>query len=899
MTPKPPEHGFQAPPASIDDSLGRFAAAWVDRVQGYAGRIIVVFLVATIAIGAYAATTLGVNSSEIDVFSKDLGVMQLREKYFENFPELRDPIVIVVDAVTPDLAHDSANRLARRLRQEPERFPTVYQPDAGEFFDAHGLLYSSVDELQDMVDRLSMAQPFLSRLARDQSVGGLFEMLNEAGEAAQSGDIQGAMLGDTFEAVSKAIDHFLDDGGTPMSWQQLLDGRDSNAKSHRRFLLVRPVVDFTRLQPAEDTLHRLGEVLAELGLDRGKDVRVRTTGTFPLAYEESGHILEQASWAGLASLVLVTIIFLTGVGSWRLVFCSVITLIVGLVWTAGFAAAAIGYLNLISIAFGVLFIGLTIDFAIHLSVQFSDYLEAGHEPKQALDGAASNVGGSLIVCALTTAIAFLAFIPTDFKGVAELGLIAGVGMFIGLFTNFTLLPAMIIKFAPRSRIRHARFIPAWLTRLRALPVRYARSVLALAVVSLLAALMVLPDIRFDSNPIRIRDPSASSVQVFNEILHDGDSYPWNLNVVAADLDVALKTASRLEDLPEVRLALTLSDLIPENQDEKLKILDEAAIMMLPSLSEKPAVTTTSLPELRSGVDRLEATLTSLASGTGDAALAGAAGALLESMRGLERKFATQSDGEQALEKLRAVLFDSLPERLRLLRGALQVGPVTIEDIPGTIAERMVGVDGRARIEVFPEKDLSDQDSLEDYVSSVQSIAPDAFGEGLLIVDTGGVVIQALRQALLTAGIFIMVILVMLWRNLLDAALVAAPLLLATVFTVACSVVFEIPFNFANVIIIPLLLGMGIDSGIHMVHRVRFAALPEGNLLGTGTARAVLLSALTTIASFGTLAFSTHVGIASLGQLLTIGISLVLVCNLIVLPALVVLTDSLRGSKAAQ
>ena len=896
MTPKPPEHGFRTAPASIDDSLGRIAAAWVDRVQDHAGAIIVIFLTATLAIGAYVATTLGVNSSEIDIFSRDLRVMQLREDYFENFPELRDPIVVVVDAVTPDLAHDSANRLAQRLRQEPEHFPGVYQPDAGEFFDEHGLLYSNVDELQDMVDRLSMAQPFLARLSRDQSVGGLFELLDEAGEAAHSGDIEGSILGDTFEAVSGAIDRYLDGGGTPMSWQQLLDARETDEQIHRRFILVRPVVDFSRLQPAEDTLGRLAEVLAELEFDRGDDVRVRTTGTFPLAYEESRHILEQASWAGLASLVLVTIILSTGFGSWRLVFCSVLTLIVGLVWTAGFAAAAIGYLNLISIAFGVLFIGLSIDFAIHLSVQFSDYLEAGEEPKKAIDGAASNVGGSLIVCALTTAIAFLAFVPTDFKGVAELGLIAGIGMFIGLFTNFTFLPAMIIKFAPRSRIRHARAVPTWLSRLRALPVRHARIVLTLAFVCLLAAAMVLPSIHFDSNPIRIRDPSASSVQVFNEILHDGDSYPWNLNVVAGDLEAARETASLLEKLPDVRLALTLSDFIPEDQDEKLDILDQAATMMLPSLSERPEITSTALPKLRSDIGRLEKTLASLASGTGDATLADAAGALLASVRGLERKLETDPDGEKALEKLHAVLFGSLPGRLRLLRDGLKVGPVDIEDIPTAIEQRMLGVDGRARIEVFPEKDLSDQKSLEEYVSSVRSVAPDAFGEGLLIVETGEVVIQALRQALLTAGVFIMVILVLLWRNLLDAALVAAPLLLATVFTVACSVVFDIPFNFANVIIIPLLLGMGIDSGIHMVHRVRFGDLPEGNLLGTGTARAVLLSALTTIASFGTLAFSTHVGIASLGQLLTIGVSLVLICNLIVLPALVALTEGLRRAR---
>ncbi len=187
MTPTPSEPGFRPLTGSIDEYLGHLAAALVARVQRRAGTVIVLFLIATVGLGAYAAATLRINSSEIDVFSKDLRVIKLRADYFDNFPELRDPIVVVVDAETPDLAHDSMNRIARRLRSEPELFPGVYQPDGGKFFDEHGLLYLSASELQDMVDRLSLAQPFLSRLSRDQSIGGLFTMFDEAGAAVESG----------------------------------------------------------------------------------------------------------------------------------------------------------------------------------------------------------------------------------------------------------------------------------------------------------------------------------------------------------------------------------------------------------------------------------------------------------------------------------------------------------------------------------------------------------------------------------------------------------------------------------------------------------------------------------------------------------------------------------------
>ena len=451
----------------------------------------------------------------------------------------------------------------------------------------------------------------------------------------------------------------------------------------------------------------------------------------------------------------------------------------------------------------------------------------------------------------------------------------------------------------RGRVRIGRepswaAIPGWIGSAFGLPVRFARSVLMVTAVLAAGALWLLPEVHFDTNPIRVRDPSTESVQVFNEILEEGDAYPWNLNVVADDLESARDVAARLEKIPEIRLALTLADFVPDGQQAKLDILDEAGLMLLPSLDDRPSVTVTTAPQLRSDIDELEMTLRAITAGSQDTALADSARELHESLARLRQRLAGENLDPALLPGLRAVLFDSLPERLRLLRDALQTDAVDLDNIPEELKQRMTGRDGRARIEVFPAENLNDQLALEEYVAAVQSIDPDAFGEGLLIVDSGRVVILALQQALMTAGIIIILLLALLWRSFLDAALVAAPLILATVFTVAGAIMLGISFNFANVIIIPLLLGMGIDSGIHMVHRVRGGGLPDGNLLRTGTARAVLLSALTTMASFGTLGFSSHLGIAGLGQLLTLGIALVLICNLVVLPALVSVTDKTRS-----
>jgi predicted RND superfamily exporter protein len=232
------------------------------------------------------------------------------------------------------------------------------------------------------------------------------------------------------------------------------------------------------------------------------------------------------------------------------------------------------------------------------------------------------------------------------------------------------------------------------------------------------------------------------------------------------------------------------------------------------------------------------------------------------------------------------MLGTLPEQLRILDAALSAGRVTLEKLPDTILERMITADGRVRIQIFPRDDLNDHAALAAFVDGVKSIAPEVAGSASEILESGRAVVRALTQAMLSAFIVITLFLLILWRRIDDTALVLVPLLLASALTVATAVLADIPFNFADVIVLPLLLGIGVDSGIHLVHRLRVSAGGEGSLLATSTARAVTYSALTTIASFGSLGLATHLGLATLGRLLTIGVGYTLVCNLIVLPALI-------------
>ncbi len=529
---------------------------------------------------------------------------------------------------------------------------------------------------------------------------------------------------------------------------------------------------------------------------------------------------------------------------------------------ATFAALAIGHLNLVSVAFAVLFIGLGVDFGIHFVMRVQELLRGDAAPADAIEDAGRSVGASLVICAGTTSLAFFAFVPTDFLGVAELGLIAGAGMLISLVMNLTLLPALLAFGGTAPGRRFGEGPP----RVRA---GARRAVVLVAVGAAVAAIPFLPRLRFDTNPLGVRDPAAESVQAFEALLAEGQAFPWNLNALLPDAAAAERTAEALRGEATVDQAIWLGDFVPTGQDEKLLLIEDAAFMMGPALDVTPAPPPTAAEERASLAALRER---AAASGGVEARhLADTLGTLLDA-------------GEAGLAALRGVWVDPMRRDLDFVRTLLAASPLAVDDLPETIRAQRIAPDGRYRVEVFPAEDLSDARALAAFVDAVARAAPDAFGEGLVIHESGKIVVDAFQRALLIAACGVLLLLALLWRNAVDTALVAVPIALAALLCAAGTALLGIPLNYANVIVIPLLVGMGVDSGIHMVHRLRYGGDADG-LLRTSTARAVVLSALTTLASFGTLAFTPHRGMASLGQLLALGIAMILIANLAVLPAL--------------
>lgn len=853
-----------------------FLSAWVDGVRRAAPWVVAFSLLSAVVSGWYVATHVRINTDTSDMLSPDLEFRRNSRALADAFPQFSDNLVVVVDGVTPDLADDAALRLAEALRQRPDLFGEVYDPAGDPFFRRNGLLYKDVEELADLGDRLAQAQPFLGALWKDPSLRGLVRMLGLAtDEAVKPDSALPVELGSVLDSIAAVAEAQAKGDYLPLSWRRLMEG-DKVGGDTRRVFTVRPALDFGSLQPASAAIEGVRSIAGDLGLTADRGVKVRLTGSAALAEDELKSVEQSMGIANLLSLLVVAALLFQAFRSGRLAFAAVVALVVGLVWTAAFAQFAIGTFNLISVAFAVLFIGLSVDFGIHFGLRYREGLDAALAHDEALRSAASGVGGALTLCAVSAAVAFYSFLPTDYRGLAELGLIAGTGMFFAFFANLTVLPAVASLLPPPPRVPAAD--PE--TGFEAAVVRHARPVVAGAALLALGCAALLPKAYFDFDPLNLKDPETESVAAVLDLMKDERTSPRSIDILAKNREAAQALAVRLRALPEVASAVTLADYLPKDQDEKLEILSSLGMFLLPSLASAERRAPPDAAEMAELFADLQTQAHRLAEGP-DAKLHPAARRLLKALEGLPR-------ARDDLPEFQDRLLSGLPGRLRDLRTALDAGTVSLDDLPPSLRDREIAKDGRTKVTVKAKEDLQDREALKRFVAAVRAVASGATGTPVVILEAGNTVVGSFLEAGGIAVSIIGLLLVLLMRRLRDVLLVFAPLVLAGLMTAAVTVLLGTPFNFANLIVLPLLFGLGVAGSIYLVLRGRING-GAASALATSTPRAVLYSALTTIASFGSLALSTHPGMASMGVLLTVSIACSLFSTLIFLPALAVAT----------
>jgi len=854
--------------------------AWITRAGAAPGLVALACILVGIGAAAYTAATLGMHSDIHALVDDEVPFMQLRRRCEQSFPLVDDMLLLVVDGETPRAATRAADALAARLSQESDVFHSAFVPGGGPFFERNALLYLDLDQLEDLADALAQAQPFLAEVERDPSLRAVFGLLSDALDALRRGDAMATDPGPLFDQVAAGLEASNQGRRAADTWQTLLAGEWGQEEQTRQLVLLSPVLDLDAFQPAARAVERVRRVVEEERL-AAAGVRVRLTGDFVLTYEENEVLVGQAAAAGAASFVLVGVLLMVAMRSVWLVGATLLTLVLGLAASLAYAAAVVGTLNPVSVAFPVLLIGLSADFGIHLCLRYRELRATGQDHAGALAMTGRGVGSSVVLCAVTTAIGFFAFVPTEFTGLAQLGWIAGPGMLISLFFSLTLLPALLGLAPPRVQAEWAASAHGSAVE-TSWPVRHPRVVRLSALALGLGGLLLVPRASFDPNQLHVRDPNTESVQAFQDLLASASMSPWTVSSLASDAQQAEEVAQRLRELDVVGRVITPADLVPGKQDEKLEVIYDIASFLPPPAPPRPAPT---LEQQRTALREFEEAAVGFADSSDDSTLAASVRRLVAAVQELGTRVEAAETPLHEIERAEASLVDPIDWGITRLRRAVEAEPVTLEDVPLPVREQMIGRDGRLRVEVFPSQDVGDPAELARFVDGVREVAPDVAGHALYLLEFGRSMVRSLQQALLAAVLVIGALLYLLWRRLGDTLIVLAILGLAATLTTAAALLVGIPFNFADVIALPLLLGLGVDSSIHLVHRFRSEAAQVGELLHTSTARAVTYSGLTTLASFGSLAFTPHRGMASIGQLLTIGVLLMLACNLLVLPTL--------------
>lgn len=857
---------------------------WVGRVVAASARHPFIALLLALALTAlalvYSAGHFAMTTDTAQLISTRDKWRQHELAYEKAFPSLQWLTIVVIDGATPELAEDAARRLSAALVAKTSLFHSVRRPDGGPFFDRNGLLFLPRPQVQAAVDGLMRSQFLLASLAADPSLRGVLDTLSRGLEGVRHGQAQL----DDFQPLMTALAGTFDRAaaGQPawFSWQDLMDGTSggrgnggADKRQTRRVLIVQPVLDYSALQPAAAASHAIRTTARSLDIDPAHGVTIRLTGPAPLGDEEFASLAEDADLVAGAMVLALLGILWWAVRSARVVAAILVTTLMGLVMTTGVGLLVTGRLNLISVAFIPLFVGLGIDFAIQFSVRFLAERHFHPGVREALVAAGRGVGLPLALAAAAIGAGFFAFLPTEYVGVAELGLIAGLGMVIAFALCVTLLPALLaLVRPPEGRLEEVGF--AGLAPVEAFLGDNRRAVLAIGLVAALASVAALPFVRFDFNPLHLKSDRVESMVTLRDLTSDPDWTPDTINVLAPSRAALDPLERRLTALPEVSHAVTLASFVPGDQPEKLAIIRAAARRLGPALDVAPAPRPTDEEVRQALIATVSALRREVASENGPASQAAL------------RLADTADRLQQAAPDIRAAAASAvvlpLGVMLERVRASLQAAPVTIDSLPADLVSDWVARDGRARIQLFPKAEFRTDDGLWRFARAVQAVAPDATGVPISIRAAGDAILASFLQAGLWSFLAITLILLAALRRVRDVVLTMVPVLLSGLLTFATTAVLDLPLNFANIIALPLLFGVGVAFNIYFVMAWRAG---ETAPLQSSLMRAVVFSALTTATAFGALWLSSHPGTASMGRLLMISLGWELLVTLLFRPAL--------------
>src|SRR6266566_1717399 len=824
----------------------------VDFCTRYAAQIIGIAVVLGLAAAIYAAGHFAIDADVNKLISKELPWRQREVAFEKSFPPKEETILAVIDAPTSELATQATAAVIQKLSDQKDHFRSILEAGGGPFFQKNGLLFLPTEEVVALTKKLGEAKPVIQTLAQDSNLRGLTTALNYGLIGVRMNQYTLDNFSGTLNMVSDTLDEAIAGRAASFSWRAMLNGRPPTPDERRRFLEIRPVLDYAALMPGKVATDAIRQAAADLDIG----AKLRLTGPVAIADEEYATLEEGAFTNTTVTIVVVLTILWLALRSFGIILAVAISLVVGLSITAAIGLALVGALNLISIAFAVLFIGLGVDFGIQFSVR---YRAERHELHQALVNTARHVGAQLTLAAAATAAGFLSFLPTDYKGLSELGLLAGLGMIIAFLTSITLIPALLTVLRPPGEPEEMGFKS--LAPVDRFMERHRTPVIVGTGLVVAAGLPLLYWLQFDFNPLNLRSTKVESVATFLELRSDPAIGASSIFVLAPSMEAAKSDLEKLSKLPEVSSVKTIESFIPDDQQPKLAAIRQLATVLDPVLrpdpNKKPPTDADNVAALKAAVDALKQ---SAGTQTGRGATAA---------KRLADDLAKIASGDEAMRgRAHAAMVPSLNTALDELRNYLQAQPVTLETLPPEIAGKWVTQDGRYKVEILPKGDPTDNETLRQFARAVQAVEPNATGGPIAILESGRTVVRAFYEAGFWALGSIIILLWIVLRRFGDVLLTIIPLLMAGVVTMELMVLFGMKLNFANIIALPLLLGVGVAFKIYYIMAWRAG---QTDLLQSSLTRAVIWSALTTATAFGSLWLSSHPGTSSMGKLLALSL----------------------------
>jgi len=847
----------------------------IARTVGFCTRhiraVILLAVVIAAAAAVYTVRNFSINANIDDLLSSRLDWRQREIAYHNAFPESMQLILVVVDGPTPELAAAATRALTEDLAKKTDLFRSVDEQGGGEFFRRNGLLYAPTDQLERMTGALTRANPLVGTLASDPSLRGLVQTLSFATMGVQQQELPLDAMARPLDMAAEPIEKVLAGKPADFSWKVLLQG-EAQPTDLRHFIAVWPYLNPSELEPAKHAIAAIRQSAADLKLADADRAQVRITGPAPIADEELASANEGVLLNGILTAVIIIVILWLALRSWRLVLAVCVTLAVGLVATAAVGLLIAGALNPISIAFAVLFLGLGADFAIQYTVRYRAERHEKSDLCPALVGAADRVGAPLTLAAGAAAAGFFSFWPTPYTGLAQLGTIAGVGMAIAYLASLTLLPALVAALgaAPephRLRLPGMAPVDRWLKRHRILIVTVTAAVA-------LAGLPALLKLQFDFDPLHLRNATSEPIAAIRELAKDPNSGVNAAQVLTRSPQEATATAKKLAALPEVAQTRTLDSFVPSDQERKLGFIRRAAQALGPALGrpERPAPSDDeNVAALRRGAANLRQT-------AGDAKGPGA-----DAARRLAHDLDALAQSDQAHRAEVATAFVTpLGPDLADLRENLEAEQITRANLPQSIVHNWVSADGTNRVEADPKGDSNDEATMRRFSTAVLGAAPNATGQAIATLEWGDTIVRSFEEAAAVALVSIALLLWIVLRRFGDVLLTLVPLMVAAVVTLEICGLTGFPLNYANIIALPVLLGVGVAFKIYYILAWRRG---QTDFLQSALTRAVFFSALLTATAFGSLWLSAHPGTSSMGKLLALSLACTLVSAVLFQPAL--------------